>query len=140
MGWIVQVAPPSAVVTTAAPFGAPAVPRVEPAAQHRNALTQSTPVSEFTGAGSVALSSVPTHGEPGAMVDGTAEPVFEPLEEQDDTTNATRAIDTDAAVRDRRRRPIDGVGCVGRGEGGVFTGGWGGSQRDRTESMRAAWS
>ena len=113
--------PPSTVATTAAPFGASAVPRVEPAAQHRNGLTQSTPVSEFTGAGRVAEVSVPTQGEPGAMVDGTAEPVFEPLEEQDDTASATRAIDTDAAVRDWRRRPIDGVGCVGRGEGGVFT-------------------
>jgi hypothetical protein len=125
MDWIAQVEPPSAVVITAAPFGAPAVPTVEPTAQQRKGPTQSTAVSEFTGAGSVTVPSVPTQGDPGAMVDGAAEPVFGLLEEHDAATmatRATRAADIPAAVRDRWGRQVRWI--IGR-EGGALTGGGG---------------
>jgi hypothetical protein len=126
MDWIDHVEPPSTVLMTAAPFGAPAVPTVEPTAQQREGPTQSTPVSELTGAGSVTLLSFPTHGDPGAMVDGAPEPVFELFEVQDaattDTTT-TRATDIRAAAPDGRRRPGRRVIGMAGGEltgGGVF--------------------
>jgi len=132
MGWAVQREPPSAVVMTAAPLGAPAVPTVEPTAQQCRGPAQSTAVSELTGAGSVTVLSAPVHGDPGAMVDGAPELGFELLVAHADTARAMRATVNEAAARERgsrrnpggrrvRRRSRDHTdGPVGR-EGGAVT-------------------
>jgi hypothetical protein len=56
------------VVITAAPFGAPPTPTVDPTAQHRDASTQSNAWSELTGTGRATAAKVPSQGDPGAMV------------------------------------------------------------------------
>jgi hypothetical protein len=70
------------VAITAAPFGAPAPPTVEPTAQHRVAEAQARAVSELTGAGSATGENVPSHGDPAAMGEPEGEPAGEAVVEQ----------------------------------------------------------
>jgi hypothetical protein len=70
MTWGFHLTPPSAVVITAAPLGAPPPPTVEPTAQHLAPLTQSTASRELTGDGRPTAVNVPTHGELVPNVDG----------------------------------------------------------------------
>ena len=72
MIWALQLAPPSVVAITAAPLGAPPPPTVEPTAQHRVALAQSSAVRELTGAGRPTAVNVPSHGELTPKVEGGA--------------------------------------------------------------------
>ena len=109
MGWTVHVVPPSAVAMTAAPFGVPAPPALEPTAQHREELTQSRALRELTGAGRVTGPSVPDHGEPGAMEDRALESSVVPPLEQAVATTATRAVDAHAPARRARDRPRAGA-------------------------------
>ena len=109
MGWTTQEVPPLAVATTAAPLGAPAVPTVEPTAQHRRAETQSTASRELTGAGSATGARVPNQGDPGAMVEDAADPWFGPPVEQAAATSATKAAVTHTTGRAARDRPAEVV-------------------------------
>ena len=70
MTWVVHLTPPSVVVITAAPLGAPPPPTVEPMAQHREALAQSSEVRELTGAGRATALRAPSHGDPVPKVEG----------------------------------------------------------------------
>ncbi len=99
--------PPLAVEMIAAPLGAPAAPRVDPTAQHRRAVAQSTSSSALTGAGSVAEAKAPSHGEPGAMVEGAAEPPVDDV--QPPTTPATGTTNSSRHRRMRWVRPGAGV-------------------------------
>jgi len=54
---------------TTAPFGAPPVPTVDPTAQHRSAVGQTTSVRELTGDGGTVDSKAPIHGEPEPTVE-----------------------------------------------------------------------
>jgi len=94
-----QVAPPSVVDTTAAPLGAPAVPTVEPTAQQRSGVTQSTASRELTGEGSVTAVRPPSHGDPGAMVDTLLVAGPELLPPQAAASTPTRATDNQTQVR-----------------------------------------
>jgi len=71
---VLHETPPLVVEMIAAPFGAPATPSVDPTAQHRRAVAQSTSSSALTGVGGVTEAKAPSHGDPGAMVEGAAEP------------------------------------------------------------------
>ena len=70
MTWVVHLIPPSVVLITAAPLGAPPPPTVEPTAQHRVALAQSREVRELTGAGRATALRVPSQGESVPKVEG----------------------------------------------------------------------
>ncbi len=70
MIWAAHLAPPSVVTITAAPLGAPEPPTVEPTAQQRDVLTQSTAARELTGAGRAAEANAPSHGDPAPKVEG----------------------------------------------------------------------
>jgi hypothetical protein len=74
-------------------------------------VAQSTSPRALTGAGGVTESKAPSHGDPGAMVEGVAVP---PVDEvQPPATMATMATGSAMATSDRRvrwTRPGDGVG------------------------------
>ena len=93
MGWRDQVLPPLVVATTAAPFGEPAAPTVDPTAQHRALSTQSSASRELTGGGRVTVTRLPCQGDPGAMVDGAPEPPVDGEVEQATASSAATATE-----------------------------------------------
>ena len=92
MTWAAHRAPPSVVVMTAAPLGAPETPTVDPVAQQRAALAQSRAVRALTGGGSATEEKEPSHGDEGPNVDGGATPgVGDMVQAEADTTTTTDA-------------------------------------------------
>ncbi len=98
MTWGVHLTPPSAVPITAAPLGAPPPPTVEPTAQHRDPLVQSSASRELTGEGRATAVKVPSHGElvPKVEGGGAASGVVQPA--------TPRMMNAAAATADPRGR------------------------------------
>jgi hypothetical protein len=99
----VHLAPPSVVEITAAPLGAPPTPTVEPTAQHREALAQSTAARELTGTGSGTDAKVPSHGESGAKVDRVGSDPTELVQAAAD--RSTKIVAATAPARQGLDRP-----------------------------------
>jgi hypothetical protein len=104
---VVHDAPPFDEVTTAAPFGAPSTPTVEPVATQRVALGQSTASRELTGGGSETGTNPPCHGESAATVEG-AEVVRAGVLDVQAPAAAAKAMDaTTASLAPHERRGGD---------------------------------
>lgn len=102
MTWLAHLAPPSVVAITAAPFGTPAPPTVDPTAQHLVAVAQSNAVSELTGAGRSTGENAPSQGEPAAMGEADGELVEDVVAVQALVAAATITTDITAPTRERK--------------------------------------
>ena len=119
MTWLLQLAPPSTVAITAAPFGASAPPTVEPTAQQELASAQSRPVRELTGGGRATGVNAPSQGEPAAIgdADGPSAGGVPPAQALDATARSA----TEAANPTRwRGDPAALPSSPCRREGGVW--------------------
>ena len=118
--WLTQEIPPLVVAMTAAPLGAPALPIVEPTAQHREALTQSSAPRELTRAGRAAGVKGPSHGESAPKVDGGVVPPGAEVVAQALATITTRTVEA-TATRRSGSRAVSRAECRGSGASDLVT-------------------
>jgi hypothetical protein len=102
--WLTHRAPPSTVAMMAAPLGAPALPSVEPTAQHSFASRQSTLATELTSAGRAAGVNEPSHREPAPKPEEVVTLPDGVVVEQADAVIAVSATTTTRRNEDRRDR------------------------------------